>query len=960
MYPPKLFILLSVVFCVNGLKLSRLSLPPGLNLQEVEALLSMVDPKTCGCKTPPPSPECEIAIPQARMIGVTCRRGIFCCNRKRLGPSQPTGLASPPRLQNLRDPTSGVGVARPNPVYKPDSTTVATLLQRDTQASIIPAGAVRPSPVYVRKEEPLSTSDECGCVEENLCQSQNIDYSFGKSCTFGQVRCCGLEGHQRNQTLDADTPPSEEDAQKMKGNPEINVENNLQPNIPQAPIGQPKTNIPDENITSSTPSPTITTPKIKMEISTSVVKIDVTTPKAKVSTSPRAKVSTTPKARVSDIELKVERSTVQPETAEIMTTMLETETEITTLKSIAEITTFETKTVTSEQEENITTPAVQEAKTTFELKTENYSATNSTKNAQVTLETSSESIKQELQVETITEPVRLTATKVKPVDIPENLFQDLSVLGPAPTQGRVVETTTIKVLRNDTGPVKQLPRKPAKNQLPQNKFRLIPRPPNFLQRQPGQSADRRIQGPSSPQNSILSQKFKFTRPFQPQSRYPPKKQPWQRNPQPFRRQPLPTRQPFLRPPQQPRRPNRPPVRPKQQPPKPNQSPVKPNQPPVKPNQPPVKQNQLPVKPNQPPIRTNQPPIRTNQPPIRTNQPPIRTNKSPIRPNQPSIKTNQPPVRPNQQPIRTNQPPIRTNQPLIRTNQPLIRANQSPVRPNQQPNRPIQEPMKSNLQPPKPNQQPVRPNQQPARINQQSLRPNQPQSRLNQPPIRLNQPPIRLNQQSVRPIRPNQPPIRPSGQPVRPNQPQIRPNQPPTRPNRPTIIQNQQPGRPNQPPVRPNQTPVRPNQPPFRPNQQPPRPDQQQLNPGQENVSSTQQQIDRSDNIDKLFYAESVQNTKFFQGEIPSSNIHQQRKHQQTHVYKPYNQEYTNKKPTLTTEQPIPIYQTSNPSHNSRPTRIPYSQPTHNHGSHPRYPQKQQQSFFGKISSSASGLWNSLG
>merc|ERR1712172_273856 len=118
-----------------------------------------------------------------------------------------------------------------------------------------------------------------------------MGYSFGKSCTFGQVRCCGLELHQRKQTLDADTPPSKEDAQKMKGNPEINVENNLQPNIPQAPIGQPKTNIPDKNIPSSTPSPTVTTPKIKMEISTSVVKIDVTTPKAKVSTSPRAKVS---------------------------------------------------------------------------------------------------------------------------------------------------------------------------------------------------------------------------------------------------------------------------------------------------------------------------------------------------------------------------------------------------------------------------------------------------------------------------------------------------------------------------------------------------------------------------------------------------------------------------------------------------------------------------------------------
>merc|ERR1712083_899643 len=200
----------------------------------------------------------------------------------------------------------------------------------------------------------------------------------------------------------------------------------------------------------------------------------------------------------------------------------------------------------------------------------------------------------------------------------------------------------------------------------------------------------------------------------------------------------------------------------------------------------------------------------------------------------------------------------------------------------------------------------------------------------------------LNQQPVRPSRPNQPPIRPSGQPVRPNQPQIRPNQPPVRPNQPTVRQNQ-------PLVRPKQPPVRPNQPPFRPNQQPPRPDQQKLNPNQENVSSTQQQIDRSDNIDKLFYAESVQNNKFFQ-----------RKHQQTHVYKPYNQEYTNKKPTLTTEQPIPIYQTSNPSYNSRPTRIPYAQPTHNHGSHPRYSQKQQQSFFGKISSSASGLWNSLG
>jgi len=979
MHPPNLFLLLTLCFCVNGLKLSRLSLPPGLNLREVESLLSMVDPKTCGCSAPPPNPRCEIAIPQARMIGVTCKKGVFCCRRKRLGPPQPTGSALPPKMRNdVREPTSGVGLAsprKPNPVYHPEATTVATLLPSatDTQASVVPVG-VRPNPVYKKKEEAQSPSDEkeCGCILETQCQPQNVDYSFGKSCTFGQVRCCTTKvqdldvdkenignvdkkGDKKKPDAVTDLPSTLHQEPNRKQNPNLKATVITRPKPKTEVVTSPKPIV--EVVTSpksifkvvTSPKPivevvtspksivkVVTSPKPIVEVVTSpkpIVEV-VTSPKPKVKvvtspkpiveviTSPKPKAElktetsvpkttlqvTTPKieTKISTLKIKVEATTPETKT-EISTSGAKTEAttvepkgaekntnkvqpvittpnpkvETTTLKLKVEIPTSnpQVKTTPSDAKDKIETPKIQTEKVTIN-KSENSMAQNSTAKPQLTIEISSELATPKQQVETTTESVRLTASPVKPVDIPENLFTDVSILGRAPTQGKTNTTKSVKDVNN----IRIQPKNPVIRPLPtKNPIRTPtrqPLPPKPLTARP---AIRRNGASAHPSNGINPT-------FNPKGRLPTTRPSLPRNPG-FTRNPGFPRQPgFPAQPGFPRQPgnwfgnwfgNPQPVRPN----------VRPNFPPTQPNNLKLRPNVQPRRPNQPPTRPNQKPRRpNNQPNVRpNNQPNVRTNNQPnIRPN------NQPNVRPNVGP--NNQPNIRPN--VRPNNQPNVRTNKQPnIRPNNQPN--------------------VRPNLRPN--NQANLRPNI------QPNVRpINQPNLRPN---------NQPNLRPNNQPlVNPNQPQVRPTQPQRIPTQPQRI-------PNQPSRLPNPKPATP--------------------------------IDRSDNVDdELFYTEEAANFQplkisveqipvhedgntlnlnqptRFSGTRPSPQRHQPVVYPQTHVFKPYRAPNTHIKPSVTTEGPTPIFR---PASTYRPNIRP-------HRNHPRLPPRKP-SIFEKAKNTASGFWN---
>ena len=66
-----------------------------------------------------------------------------------------------------------------------------------------PAAAALPATTSTTTAAPETTSDraaerECACVESSECRTDKVDFSFGKSCGFGFVRCCH-EGIIREQ-----------------------------------------------------------------------------------------------------------------------------------------------------------------------------------------------------------------------------------------------------------------------------------------------------------------------------------------------------------------------------------------------------------------------------------------------------------------------------------------------------------------------------------------------------------------------------------------------------------------------------------------------------------------------------------------------------------------------------------------------------------------------------------------
>ena len=72
---------------------------------------------------------------------------------------------------------------------------------------IKPAAAALPATTSTTTAAPETTSDpaerECECVESSECRTDKVDFSFGKSCGFGFVRCCddGIIREQQSEDV---------------------------------------------------------------------------------------------------------------------------------------------------------------------------------------------------------------------------------------------------------------------------------------------------------------------------------------------------------------------------------------------------------------------------------------------------------------------------------------------------------------------------------------------------------------------------------------------------------------------------------------------------------------------------------------------------------------------------------------------------------------------------------------
>ena len=66
---------------VLAVDLKDLKLPQGVDIRKMQSLLRIVDPKSCGCARP--DQHCEVPVPEAKFVGLTCKVGKFCCRLKK-------------------------------------------------------------------------------------------------------------------------------------------------------------------------------------------------------------------------------------------------------------------------------------------------------------------------------------------------------------------------------------------------------------------------------------------------------------------------------------------------------------------------------------------------------------------------------------------------------------------------------------------------------------------------------------------------------------------------------------------------------------------------------------------------------------------------------------------------------------------------------------------------------------
>ena len=62
-------------------------------------------------------------------------------------------------------------------------------------------------PVEIEKTE-IVRNDRCHCIERSQCPEEKMDFTFGKSCQLGTVRCCNYEIVQEKQEIVQESLPN--------------------------------------------------------------------------------------------------------------------------------------------------------------------------------------------------------------------------------------------------------------------------------------------------------------------------------------------------------------------------------------------------------------------------------------------------------------------------------------------------------------------------------------------------------------------------------------------------------------------------------------------------------------------------------------------------------------------------------------------------------------------------------
>ena len=214
----KFIILLVAIFSTLALAQAA---RPRFDAREVMRLIATVNPETCRCGF---RNDCEIEIPNIKILGIDCvvnagPGSVFCCNSRSfikpfVTPSDLAALhAAAKRLKvdknveklvtsqlNEEPTTTTTSVATTTTQFElsiadgqkaiakavtapttTTATTIATTTEEATSAS--------PKPT-TDADDALENDYDCVCVNTNTCDKTRMDFTFGKSCPFGKVRCC--------------------------------------------------------------------------------------------------------------------------------------------------------------------------------------------------------------------------------------------------------------------------------------------------------------------------------------------------------------------------------------------------------------------------------------------------------------------------------------------------------------------------------------------------------------------------------------------------------------------------------------------------------------------------------------------------------------------------------------------------------------------------------------------------
>jgi len=219
---------LSLFALLSGVAIGGL-LP--FDLTEIKNLLRIVNPQSCGCALPP---SCPIAIKGAHLVGFRCNQAAgfeFCCERRIPGTS--TRIPNVKELKSML-PKGVTGNPQNEQVFKvaeeiaqeavDSGKDLESLLLNDESATDIrikPADTVVIPNVHNADRRDANANEPfCSCLLGHTCSIGGADFSFGKSCKFGSVRCCGQAVLEHIQSGGEERMETEMEKQKMGANAE--------------------------------------------------------------------------------------------------------------------------------------------------------------------------------------------------------------------------------------------------------------------------------------------------------------------------------------------------------------------------------------------------------------------------------------------------------------------------------------------------------------------------------------------------------------------------------------------------------------------------------------------------------------------------------------------------------------------------------------------------------------------